>query len=100
MRQLHLILKLLAEVFPYIGMKPDFKGFHTIALCTDKENAVDLHIWHLGRPWTVTCTLDEFETTALDVTTPKTEEELRQIVLDIKRKLEELAADKLRKIKG
>jgi hypothetical protein len=98
MRQAHLFLKLLVETFPYIGMKADFKGHHAIVLCNDKPDAVDLLIWHLGRSWVVTCTMDEFEMTAADVTTPKTEVELRDLMGKIKQTLDGLAADKLSKI--
>jgi len=98
MRQAHLLLKLLVETFPYVGMKADFKGNHAIILCKDRSEAVELLIWHLGRSWVVTCTMDEFETTVADVTTSKTEAELRDVMGKIKQTLEGLATEKSSKI--
>jgi len=61
MKQARLLLEILNEAFPYVGMQPDFKGAHSILLSKEKENAVDIFIWHLGCVWPVTATMDEFE---------------------------------------
>ena len=106
MKQALIFLKILEETFPYVGMNGQFRGAHALTLSKDKENAVDILVWHLGRAWPCTATLDEFEvwdavgeSPEPNELRPKTEEELKAFALKMKSEIENMAAAKLSQVK-
>ena len=106
MRQVLTFLKILEETFPYVGMNGQFRGAHAITLSKEKDNGVDILVWHLGRAWPCTATIDEFEIwdnpggspDPLEVR-PKTDEELKAFARKMKEEIEKMAAAKLAQVR-